>query len=185
MVQIKKKSFFGQIIGVVMIIVMIWIKDEFKLTTGQSVLIGFISLFVILILGYFLMNYQSDNLTDGEILENLETELRKLTNPIEKKNLILKESKKIKFGYYNIRSLITFSKIEDDEFWISFFIENIKESPQNKYDIGDLYEFIYHLNSENSINKLKSLLLSKGFQIENEKIESHSQWMREYRLRKK
>jgi len=82
----------------------------------------------------------------------------------------------------DVRCLIMDSKIEDDEFWISFFIENIKDFPKSERDIMDFYGFLYYLDSENSISKLKNLLLSKGFPIENKNHESTSQIMRKLRL---
>jgi hypothetical protein len=178
MVQIRKKSFIGQIVGVILIILMFWIKDKFELTTEQAFLYLVIPLSVFGIIGsifsyliFDLLAYIFDDYSDYERIERLRIQLKKITTPTEKKNLIQKESKKIKFTYRDIPYLIPESKIEDDEFWISFFLENIKFSPRTESDLIDLCRFLTYFKSENSIVKLKSKLLSKGFQIGNEKHE--------------
>jgi hypothetical protein len=159
----RKKSLIGLVFGFVLGIVGIWISFEFNLTLEQVSIYLFISLIVI---GTLMSSFRTDIISNGlgETKEQFKTQLKELSVPEEKKKLILKWSGKINFDLYDLNNLIKSHGIEDDEFWISFFLDNIKEIPE--HDRNNFYRFLVELKSEESKEKLKSILLSKGILIE-------------------
>jgi len=101
MVQIRKKSFVGLSVGVLLCVLMIWIEEKFKLSIKQSFLIVFIPLGV---LGFLFSIFSNqifdfldklfDNHSNYERIERLKIQLKKLNNSVDKKKTILKQSKK-------------------------------------------------------------------------------------------
>jgi hypothetical protein len=111
-----------------------------------------------------------DSFSEEKKKEKFQTQIKKLSVPEEKKKLILEWSKKINFELYELRSLIKYHGIEDDEFWISIFLSNVKEIPNNNRDY--FYGFLVQLKSKESQNRLKNILISRGILTEDKKAET-------------
>jgi len=177
MVQIRKKSFPGMIYGVLIIIVGLWIQETFNLSTQQSFLLVFFGPFIVFLVGFlfyhFLIINKFDNLSHYEKMEIIETKIKQLSDPFEKKNLIIKKTKNIQLRLYDVKCLICESKIDDDEFWINFFLDNIKEIPRTNENIIDFQRFLKTLKSDNSKTKLWRILISRGI-IKDDKPWSNS-----------
>lgn len=174
MYRIRPKSVFGFLFGCLLIIVMTWMNFKFNLTPQKTFLYAFLSLFL---MGVFLssslferlIDLIFDSFGDEKKKEKFQSQLKKLTDSEEKKKLILKWSKKIEFDLYDLRGLIKYNGIEDDEFWISFYLSNVKEIPNNNRDY--FYGFLVQLKSKKSQERLKNILVKRGILNEDKTAE--------------
>lgn len=172
MFRIRQKSFIGLLFGCLLIYVMGWISFKFDLTPKQTFLYGFISLILISIILSLSNEYLIDFLFDEERKKKrFRSELKNLSNPEDKKKLIKKWSGKINLSLNELRDLIRNNDIDDDDFWISFFLHQTKEI--SRYQLDYFYGYLYQLKSKESINKLKSILTSRGILVfEDKDLES-------------
>ena len=173
MFRIRPKSFIGLLFGCFLIFLMTWIQFKFDISGEQVFIYTFITLCVLGVLGSLfgeqIIDFVFQSFGDERRKMKFQVQLKKLTDPEEEKRLILKWSRKINFNSYDLRNLIKNTKIEDDEFWISFVLKNIKKIPLNNRDY--FYGFLVQLKSKESQEKLKKTLVSKGVLIEDHSIE--------------
>ncbi len=169
MVKIRKKSFIGQLSAVILIVIWIWIQEEFNLSNGKAFLVALILVLFILIIFSILSNQisgqkNSYDTQDFEFEERkkLELKISKLSDSEDKKNLLINYSKNIQFSLYDLRLLSISCKIDDDEFWIDLFVKNIKEIQKTRTNLIDFDGYLSKLSSNESRTKLKQILISKG-----------------------
>ena len=172
MFRIRPKSFVGLLFGSLLIILMTWISFKFDLSTEKTSLITFISLIIIGGPLPMLIKYISDEFSNEDRkIKKFYDEIKNTSDPQKKKEIIKKWSSKIHFNLQEFRKLISYQKINDDEFWISFFLHQTKEIP--RFQLDYFYGFLHRLESEESINKLKEILISrKILEYQNENLES-------------
>ena len=161
MVLIGKKSFIGFLIGVLLIFVGITIKEKFQLTLVNSILIVWVSFFIIYIVGYVIVNGDFNNKNDRKNLDRLIRKLEKISDPTEIQKIIIQKSKKNEFRLEDIRRLMYHFKL-DDEFWIEFFNTNNFTLTNTNYDGIDLKRILESLNSVESRTELLDILVRKG-----------------------
>ena len=161
MVLIGKKSFIGFLIGVLLIFVGITIKEKFQLTLVNSILIVWVSFFIIYIVGYVILNGYFNNKNDRKNLDRLIRKLEKISDPTEIQKIIIQKSKKNEFRLEDIRRLMYHFKL-DDEFWIEFFNTNNFTLTNTNYDGIDLKRILESLNSVESRTELLDILVRKG-----------------------
>ena len=182
MIRIRQKSFIGLLFGCLLICVMGWISFKFDLTPKQTFLYGFISLIIIggplpMFIEYILNEVSNEDRKKRKFYD----EIRNTSDPERKKEIIKKWSYKIHFKLSEFRDLISYQKIKDDEFWISFFLHQTKEI--SRFQLDYFYGFLHRLESEESINKLKEIVISrKILEHQNEDLESSIKF--EIRLRR-
>jgi hypothetical protein len=182
MFRIREKSFIGLLFGCFLIIVMIWISFKFDLSPQQTGLITFISLIIIggplpMLIEYILDEVSNEDKKRKKFYD----EIKNTSDPERKKEIIKKWSYKIQFKLSEFRDLISYQEIKDDEFWISFFLHQTKEI--SRYQLDYFYGFLHRLESEESIKKLKEIVISrKLLEHQNEDLESRIKF--EIRLRR-
>jgi hypothetical protein len=182
MIRIGEKSFFGFLFGCLLIFVMTWISFKFNLSPGKTGLITLISLIIIFgPLPMFIEYILNEVSNEDRKKRNFYDELKNISDPERKKEIIKKWSYKIHFKLSEFRDLISYQDIKDDDFWISFFLHQTKEISSGQ--LGYFYGFLHRLESEESINKLKEIVISRKLLLhQNEDLESSIKF--EIRLRR-
>jgi replication initiation and membrane attachment protein DnaB len=176
MVKFRKKSFAGQIFAVALIILWIIIEEKSGLSKGMSFLIAVISVAVIYIIFVALSeqifssnqaNY--DNSFDYSTKEKLESQIRQMSDTTEKKKMILKKTQNLNIRLFDLTSLIRNCNINDDEFWIELFVNNVNEISKTRANLVDFDGYLNKLSTTESRTKLKRILISKGV-LDDEKL---------------
>lgn len=163
MVKIGKKSFIGQMLSIAFIILWVSITRNFNLTSGQAFLIVFITPIIIYIIGFVVYKEFFDLKQNHHTqLEKLMSEIEKNTDPFEKKKIIIRRTKNLQLSLYNIKCIYSNSRIEDDEFWIEFFLTNVKKIDNTNPNLVDYRSFLSRLKKDESRAKLRNILISKG-----------------------
>ena len=121
-------------------------------------------------------HFSSNSLLNTEKMEIIRTKIKQLSDPFEKKNLIIEKTKNIKLELYDVKCLIFDSRIDDDEFWINFFLDNIKEIQRTHNNLIDFQRFLKTLKSDNSKTKLIRILISKGILKDDKPWGNKSYW---------
>jgi hypothetical protein len=177
MVKIVKKGFPGQLVGVGIIILVVYISSEFNVDTKTLFKVIFISIGVISIIFSLFWNQIFEgliNLTEllfnsysyDDRIRRLKTKIDKIQDSTEIKKLIISFTKKEKFKLYDLTSLIRGRKVIDDDFWINVFLDSIKEIPRTRTNLIDFDGFLGTLRTDESRGKLKRILISKGILID-------------------
>jgi len=180
MVRIVKKGFLGQLIGVGIIILVVYISSEFNVDTGILYKVIFISIGVISIIFSLFWDQIFDglsNMTDvlfdsydyNDRISKLYSKIRKTQDQNEIKKLIISFTKKEKLKVIDLKCLIQERKIIDDEFWIKLFVDNVEKISVRTgvgMDLVDFESFLRVLKNDESRIRLRRILTSKGVLIE-------------------
>jgi hypothetical protein len=171
----RKKSLTGLLFGCGLILFGTWVSFKFNIS-GEKLIIGWIVFWIIFafLSPYFddisFFFYNKNDKRNKERIHKLNQDLMEVNIESEKKDILIKNSKKIKFELYDLKNLIKKSGINDDEFWIEFFIKNI--NAKYSFDLHYFYEFLFNLKSEDSQKKLEDILKSKKILREDLSIKS-------------
>lgn len=173
MFKIRNKTFYGLLFGCVLLLLLSGISYQFNVSGGK-IFIGYFVFASIFGVCVALLSNKSIESNAGfernkQNIGNLSQDLKGVEGELEKKETLLLQSKNIKFELSDLRNLIKSSGINDDEFWIDFFIKNISQIP--RFSLDYFYGFLYQLKSEDSRNKLKNILKSKGILTEDLELE--------------
>ena len=177
----RQKSFFGLLFGIGLIISGTWVSFKFNIS-GEKLLIGWIIFSTVL--GVFFSSFNEISFKISCYFSKLQRDIKwsrskremkrynkslldlmEIKSESQKKDFLIKKSKKMKLNLFYLENLIKKCGINDDEFWIEIFINNINEKSKF-YNLDLFYGFLFRLKSENSQNKLEDILKSKKILIE-------------------
>lgn len=156
--RIRPKSFIGLLFGCLVGLVGMWVSFQFNLSPKQVFVGGFI---LFTFIGFLpLIFSRSDYERNLKKIDSLKEQLLKIEDESKRKVILLKKSTKIIFDSYELRELIKLSKINDDQFWIDFYISNIT---RYKFYESYFFDFISNFNSKESKRKLEDIFINRGW----------------------